>query len=278
MPTAARSASCSACSSPPLVGGLVALPVLRLSGIYLALATAAFAVALDRWIFNLPDFDLGPVHISLFELGSTEVAAAEAVRLRRSTAPSSQLMLAAVAFALVAAARRRDPLDARFGRQLVAMRDSEAACATFGLNLMWPRLGVFMLSAGIAGLGGALYGMQLGAISPERFNLVAGLPIFVLVVVGGAGLVGGALFAGIALYGLLPLTSALGPTIEKINTVTPGLTGIGLGRNPSGVVPLMSEGRGAGAQGPARAARRWSVRWSSSTCCAASTCTPTGRS
>jgi branched-chain amino acid transport system permease protein len=155
--------------------------------------------------------------------------------------PSSRLMLAAVAFALVAALVGAIRWTT-FGRQLVAMRDSEAACATFGLNLVWPRLGVFMLSAGIAGLGGALYGMQLGAISPERFNLVAGLPIFVLVVVGGAGLVGGALFAGIALYGLLPLTSALGTTVEKINTVTPGLTGIGLGRNPSGVVPLMSEG------------------------------------
>ena len=44
-------------------------------------------------------------------------------------------------------------------------------------------------------------------------------------------------------------------SIAKINTVTPGLTGIGLGRNPSGVVPLMSERRRAGAQRPARARR-----------------------
>jgi branched-chain amino acid transport system permease protein len=223
-----------------LVGGLVALPVLRLSGIYLALATAAFAVALDRWIFNLPDFDLGPVHFSLFELGSTEVPPMKVFGYEFDT-PSSRLMLAAVTFALVAALVGAIRWT-RFGRQLVAMRDSEAACATFGLNLLWPRLNVFMLSAGIAGLGGAIYGMQLGAISPERFNLVAGLPIFILLVVGGAGLVGGALFAGVSLYGLLPLTSALGTFVEKINTVTPGLTGIGLGRNPSGVVPLMSEG------------------------------------
>jgi branched-chain amino acid transport system permease protein len=223
-----------------LIGGLVALPVIRLSGIYLALATAAFSVALDRWIFNLPDFDIGPVHFSIFELGSTEVPPMKVFGYEFDT-PSSRLMLAAVAFAIVAAlvgALRWT----RFGRQLVAMRDSEAACATFGLNLLWPRLGVFMLSAGIAGLGGAIYGMQLGAISPERFNLVAGLPIFVLVVVGGAGLVGAALFAGISLYGLLPLTSALGSFVAKLNTVTPGLTGVGLGRNPSGVVPLMQDG------------------------------------
>ncbi|HMJ78296.1 MAG TPA: ABC transporter permease [Iamia sp.] len=219
------------------VGGLVALPVLRLSGIYLALATAAFAVALDRWIFNLPDFDIGPVHISLFELGSTSIEPLSIFGYEFDTR-GSQVILSAVAFAVVAllvAAVRRSP----FGRALVAMRDSEAACATFGLNLMWPRLAVFMLSASIAGLGGALYGMQLGTVSPERFNLVTGLPLFVLVVVGGAGLVGAALFAGFSLYGLIPLTSALGTLVAKINTVTPGLTGIGLGRNPSGVLPII---------------------------------------
>ncbi len=221
-----------------VVGGLVALPVLRLSGIYLALATAAFAVALDRWIFNLPDFDLGPLHVSLFELGSTSIDALSLFGYEFDS-PGSKVVLSAVAFALCAllvAGLRRTP----FGRALVAMRDSEAACATFGLNLVWPRLAVFMISAGIAGLGGALYGMQLGTVAPERFNLITGLPLFMLVVVGGAGLVGAALFAGFSLYGLIPLTSALGPLVAKINTVTPGLTGIGLGRNPSGVLPIIT--------------------------------------
>ncbi len=223
-----------------IVGGLVALPLRHLSGIYLALATAAFAVALDRWIFVLPDFDLGPLHISLFELSSTDIDPLELFGYTFAS-PGSRLMLSAVAFslaALVVAGVRWTS----FGRQLVAMRDSEAACATLGLNLVWPRVAVFMLSAGIAGLGGALYGMQLGTVSAERFNLVSGLPLFMLVVVGGAGLVGGALFAGIGLYGVIPLTSSLGPAIAKINAVSPGLTGIGLGRNPSGVVPLMRDG------------------------------------
>lgn len=57
------------------VGALIALPVMRLSGIYLALATAAFGVAMDRWIFNLPDFDLGPIHVSLFNVNSTSIDA-----------------------------------------------------------------------------------------------------------------------------------------------------------------------------------------------------------
>lgn len=220
------------------VGTVVAIPVMRLSGIYLALATAAFAVALDRWLFNLPDFDIGPLHISIFEIGSVNV---DPVRLfgYDFDSPRSLMVLSAVAFAVVAilvAALRRS----RFGRQLVAMRDSEAACATFGLNLLWPRVGVFALSAGIAGLGGALYGMQLGSVAPARFNLLTGLPIFIVVVVGGAGLVGSGLFAGAILFGVLPFTSGFGPVFAKINSTFSGLAGVGLGRNPSGAVPEFS--------------------------------------
>ncbi|MEZ5373405.1 MAG: ABC transporter permease [Microthrixaceae bacterium] len=223
-----------------LVGMVVALPVMRLSGIYLALATAAFAVALDRWLFNLPDFDIGPVHISLFQVGSLSIEPLSVFGYAFDS-PESLMVLSAVAFAsvalLVAGLRW-----SRFGRQLVAMRDSEAACATFGLNLLWPRVGVFALSAGIAGLGGALYGMQLGSVAPARFDLLTGLPIFILVVVGGAGLVGGALFAGVLIYGVLPTAAGLGTTIAKINAMFSGLAGVGLGRNPSGVVPVISEG------------------------------------
>ena len=222
------------------VGGLVALPVLRLSGIYLALATAAFAVALDRWIFNLPDFDLGPVHISIFTRGSLDVSPLELFGFSFNT-PERQLLLANFAFVtvamLVVAVRRSG-----FGRRLLAIRDSEAACATFGLNLVRTRLAVFTLSAGIAGFGGAIYATQLDSINPTRFGLVIGLPIFMLTVVGGAGLVGGALFAGASLNGLLPFVATLGATASKLTGVAPGLVGIGLGRNPSGAAQDMSEG------------------------------------
>ena len=222
------------------VGALVALPVLRLSGIYLALATAAFAVFLDRWIFNLPDFDIGPVHISIFTRGAVDVDPLEVFGFAFNT-PTRQLLLANgvfVAVAMLVVVVRKSG----FGRRLLAIRDSEAACATFGLNLVGTRLAVFTLSAGIAGLGGAIYAIQLNSINPTRFDVVVGLPIFMLVVVGGAGLVGGALFAGVSLNGLLPLIGTVGDTVARLATMLPGLVGVGLGRNPSGAVQDMSEG------------------------------------
>ena len=57
-----------------VVGALVALPALRLSGLYLALATAAFAVFLDRWVFTFRAFDLGPWRMKLFEGGVIAVS------------------------------------------------------------------------------------------------------------------------------------------------------------------------------------------------------------
>ncbi|MCI3948635.1 MAG: branched-chain amino acid ABC-type transport system, permease component [Acidimicrobiales bacterium] len=223
-----------------VAGALVALPLLRMSGIYLALGTAAFAVALDRWIFNLPDFDIGPVHISFFGLGSVPVDPLEVFGYSFDT-PTRQLMLSAVCFILVAmlvvTVRRR-----AFGRRLLAIRDSEAACATFGMDLISTRLSVFTLSSAIAGFGGALFGTQLGSITPQRFDFVTGMPIFMLTVVGGAGLVGGALFAGASLYGVIPILASFGEFLKKLGTVLPGLIGVGLGRNPSGATQQMGEG------------------------------------
>jgi branched-chain amino acid transport system permease protein len=155
--------------------------------------------------------------------------------------PGSQMILMSTVFALlslVVIAIRRG----RFGRRLLAMKDSEAACATLGLNVLGTKVTVFALSAGMAGLGGALLGSQLSSVSPQNFDLVTGLPIFALAVVGGIGAAGGALFGAVSLMGLLPLLAALLPSLAQYTVVLPGLAGIGLGRNPNGAVNDLREG------------------------------------
>jgi branched-chain amino acid transport system permease protein len=221
------------------VGALVALPALRLSGIYLALATAAFAVALERWVFQLPNFSVfGWFDVKIFQVGSVGVDRVELFGYAFDN-PRRQTVLLAVVFSLlcllVVAVRR-----SRFGRRLLAMKDSEAACATLGMNLVGTKLAVFAFSAGIAGLGGALYGGLLGSINSENFSFLNGLPIFMLTVVGGVGAIGGALLAGISL-GMLSVLPSIVPSLENVLLVTPGLIGISLGRNPSGAVSQINE-------------------------------------
>ena len=223
------------------VGAVVALPALRLSGIYLALGTAAFAVVLDRWVWNLPKFEVfGWFQVNLFAQGSVDVRPLRAFGTTLDQ-PDSQIVLASVVFALIAVLVifiRRGKL----GRRLLAMKDSEAACATLGLNLLGTKLLVFSVSAGIAGLGGALYAMQLTSIQPGNFDLVTSLEVFALSVVGGIGAVGGALFGAFSLFVFLPLLVALQPDLLRWVGLLPGLTGIGLGRNPNGAVQDMREG------------------------------------
>lgn len=223
------------------VGALIALPALRLSGIYLALGTAAFATILDRWIFTIPKFSVfGWFDVDLFNQGSIEVDPLRLFGLDVNT-PGRQLVVSSIVFALVAllvVAIRRG----RLGRRLIAMKDSEAACATLGMNLLGTKLLVFSISAGIAGLGGALYGMQLTQVKAGNFDLVSSLQVFALTVVGGIGAIGGALFAGISLFVVLPLISTLWPSVANKFALLPGATGIGLGRDPNGAVSQMREG------------------------------------
>ena len=178
-------------------GAVVAVPALRLSGIYLALGTAAFAVILDDWVFSIPAINIGRIHITLFSNGSINVAGPTVFGVHL-TSERDLMILAAVFLALasvgVALLRR-----GRFGRRLIALRDSEAAYAMLGGNLLLAKVAVFALAAGIAGLGGALYAMQQQSITSTQWTFEAGLPIFLLAVVGGAAYVGTGFFAGTAL-------------------------------------------------------------------------------
>ena len=230
-----------------IVGAIVAIPALRLSGVYLALATGAFAVILDRWIFNLPSFDIGPINVELFGALSLPVDRLHIPGIDPSSEKSYLVVVAAV-FAVMAmgvVALRRG----RYGDRLLALKDSPAACATLGLNLTATKLGVFALSAAMAGVGGAVYAGSLGTVSPERFSFFESLPLLLLAVVGGIGSAGGAVFAGIVLFGIPIVASTWGtldvavqslPGIRDLSDllkVLPGLMGIGLSRNPNGVVP-----------------------------------------
>src|SRR5207244_11623499 len=87
----------------------------------------------------------------------------------------------------------------RFGRRLIALRDSEAACATLGVIRVRTKLAVYALSAAMAGFAGALLGMQRGTAATQDFALLSPLaiPIVLLIVVGGVETVSGALIGGI---------------------------------------------------------------------------------
>ncbi len=211
-----------------LVGALVALPALRLKGLYLALATFAFALFCEKAIFTSVD-GFSDSNASFARLGIGDL---------RADSDRANLVLMAVVFAVLAilvTALRRGVL----GRRLQAMKDSPAACATLGLDLTALKLQVFALSAAIAGLGGALLGGWRGKAGLEQFSLLQGslpgLPLVLLAVIGGIASVGGALLGGV-LLAVFPLVGVAFPPLANLMTILPGLAGISLAANPDGAI------------------------------------------
>jgi branched-chain amino acid transport system permease protein len=223
-----------------VVGALVALPAIRLGGLYLALATAAFAVFMDQWVFLLEPFDLGPFTIKLFPQGTVPIDRFKVPFLDVTDTGGGLLIVLSVIFALlylvVVAVRR-----STFGQRLLAMKDSPAASATIGMNLTATKMVVFSLSAAMAGVGGALYGSTLGSASPDRFAFFTSLPMLLLGVVGGIGSAAGAILAGV-LLGATPILVNSFPWYENIARVLPGTMGIALGRNPNGIIQELRVG------------------------------------
>jgi branched-chain amino acid transport system permease protein len=201
------------------IGALVALPALRLSGIYLALSTAAFAVLVSRLVFNQPQtFQGGNITVPVLDIPLIDI-----------DSPRGRLILASSAFALLGLAvvsLRRS----RLGRRLIALKDSPAAAATLGMNLTRAKLAAFALSAGIASCAGALAGDK---VSPQQFDFMQSLPLVLLAVVGGVGTVGGALFGGMLLGGNSILATVV-PAMSNVSKIAPGAIGATLGRNPDG--------------------------------------------
>src|SRR5918998_1727948 len=234
-----------------VVGALVALPSLRLRGLYLALSTMAFGVFVSTMVLReITPRTLPLVHteFSIFPSGNLGVPRPEFGPVDLAAMPSF-LMFVTVLFAVLGVglvALRHSG----YGRRLTAMKDSPAASATLGQRLVTLKLSVFMLSAAIAGVGGALMTAQLGSANLDRFDIFLSLSLLMLTVVGGIGYVSGALFGGIAagvLFDAMQDTFAkLGvdhPDLEglfeflaNLTLVLPALMGVSIGRNPTGTV------------------------------------------
>jgi len=222
-----------------VVGAIIALPALRLTGIYLALSTVSFSLVMSKVFFSQRKLANGnTVRVEPIDLG-----------FWKPVTNQDLVMLGTVVFALlgvgVCALRRSS-----YGRRLIAMKDSPVACATLGLDLTRTKIGVFAFSASIAGLAGAL---SARSVPVSEYDLLNSMSVSMLAVVGGIGAVGGALMGGLMLGGFqmfLPRFLAgnvvgifqfFNVDIKNLLQVAPGIMGISLGRNPDGAAAQIAE-------------------------------------
>ncbi|WP_431857650.1 branched-chain amino acid ABC transporter permease [Azospirillum sp.] len=175
-----------------LIGLVVALPALRLRGLYLALATVAFAqfalwtfVHWDSLTYGTAGFVMPPVDFTALGL--------------RTSAGIYYLSLA-LAILLVAAAY--GVMQSRVGRALVALRESEVAAESIAIDITRTKIVAYSVSAVYAGAAGGLFAGLLNVVVPESFNLFQIVLQFCMVVVGGLGSIAGSVIAAVLLVGL----------------------------------------------------------------------------
>ena len=176
-------------------GFILALPVLRMRGDYLAIATLGFGeiirlLALSDWLKpfiggaqgvlfipppNFLGIDLiGPQRLYYIILGACLLAVFVSSRLNNS----------------------------RIGRQWMAIREDEDVASAMGINTARSKLLAFTISAATGGLAGAIFAAKLGTIFPSSFNLLVSVNVLSLIIIGGLGSLPGILVGALFLVGL----------------------------------------------------------------------------
>jgi branched-chain amino acid transport system permease protein len=210
-----------------LVGCVVAAIAVRLQGLYLALATLAFAQGMDFVFFQDP---------KIFGFGGRLAVPRLRLLGLEFTTDRSYIVLTSIVVAVAAVgvlALKRGP----FGRRLAAMSDSPAACATLGLNQTTTKLVVFALSAGLAGLAGVFFGGLKTGVAPGDFEMLQSLVLLLLVTVGGVTTVTGAFIGGFVFTMIPVLQEHVGALrdVQGLQFLGVGLGAMTLGRKPNGL-------------------------------------------
>lgn len=185
-----------------LIGGMIAagliaipigLPVLRLRDIYLAIATIGFGEVVRILILNFDELASSitgeSIRVTRGALGITGIP--------KITETWHLLLFVVVTGYFMIRLHR-----SRFGRAMAAIRQDEQAAANMGINVVYVKNVVFIMSAMLAGAGGVLSGHLTRIISPRDYGFDLAVEILAYAVLGGTSTWVGPIVGGIVLSGL----------------------------------------------------------------------------
>src|SRR4029077_13023377 len=190
-----------------LIGFLFGVAALRLSALYLALATFALAVVAPSLIKRPAGLTGGVQGIVLLPPVPPQPISDAYAALTGTAMTSDQwTYYVTLAWGLVLFWLAWNLLRNRTGRAMRAIRDGEGAAAASGINLAGYKTLAFAISAFYAGIAGSLFGLAAGFVSPDSFPVALSIQLLVGAVVGGLASIPGPLIGGIFVY-FLPIES-----------------------------------------------------------------------
>jgi branched-chain amino acid transport system permease protein len=178
-----------------LSGVLLGVPVLKMRGDYLAIATLGFGEIIR--ILVLSDFlrpwlggAQGVGKIPKASIAGFEFAGPQQIYY---------LILAGCLLVIFISLRLR---DSRLGRAWMAVREDEDVAQAMGINLVATKLLAFATGAGFSALSGAIFASKLSSVYPHSFNVMISINVICLIIVGGMGSIPGVIVGAAALVGL----------------------------------------------------------------------------
>ena len=190
-----------------VVGFVIVVPVLRLRGDYLAIVTLAFGEIMKNIVGNLyAGTDAEGFHIAISTskmplgeggkyiingpLGATGIQ-------KLATFSMGFLLVLFTLFVVL------NLINSKEGRAIKAVRDNRIAAESVGINVTAFRMKAFVVSAFLAGMAGALFGLNYSSVTATKFNFNTSINILVFVVLGGMGNILGSVISASVLY-ILP--------------------------------------------------------------------------
>jgi branched-chain amino acid transport system permease protein len=161
-----------------ICGLIIGLPVLRLRGDYLAIATLGFGEIIRVIIQNI-DYLGGASGISDIPQGIDW---------------TGYFVIIVLSVGVIL-----NIINSSFGRAMIAIREDEIAAEAMGINTTLYKVLAFMIGAFFAGVAGSIYSGSFGFIQPDMFNFFKSIDILVIVVLGGLGSVSGSIISAIVL-------------------------------------------------------------------------------
>jgi branched-chain amino acid transport system permease protein len=183
-----------------VIGAIVGFPALRLQGIYLVIATISFAFIVEEILARWESVTHGNegMRIKTIQLLGIQVS--------RDSPAFYFLCLAVLVLTIVGALNL---LRSPTGRAFVAIRDSETAARSLGINVALYKVKSFAISAAITGFAGCLFAHKLSFISPEMFTLQLSIEFIIVILIGGTFSLHGAVLGAIFVVMIDPFLTYL---------------------------------------------------------------------
>ncbi len=190
-----------------VIGAVVGFPALRLQGIYLVIATIAFALIIEEVMARWESVTNG-----------NEGLRVRPIQMFGDTIPrdSPTFYFLCLGLLILVIIGTLNLMRSPTGRAFIATRDSETAAKSMGVNVALYKVKSFALSAAITGLAGCLFAHKLSFISPEMFTLQLSIEFIMVIIIGGVLSLHGAVLGAIFIVMIDPFLTFLKDDIPGI--------------------------------------------------------------